>query len=160
MLSTQARGCLVAALIAAVSSCSNFFMDSDPYRISVRTMDLGSGDFDIVVEPRSANNSLGYVTFVPAEAGIVLESFSTGGMNEAGLTCDLQTLKNSQFPSKQAGQTNIGSDKFCAWVLSSHHTVNETKVALTTVNVFEEIASDCHFAIRGEYRTMVCAENG
>lgn len=160
MLGAQGRGCFVATLIAVASSCSNFFMDSDPYRISVRTMDLGSGNFDLVVEPRSANNSLGYVSFVPAEGGVMLESFSTGGLNEAGLTCDLQTLKNSQFPRQQAGQTNIGSDRFCAWVLSSHNTVNETKVALKAVNVFEEIASDCHFAIRGEYLATVCADIG
>ena len=64
--------------------------------------------------------------------------------------CDLQTLKDSRFPNKLAGKRNIGSDKFCAWVLSSHKTVNATKADLATVNVVEEVASDCHFVIRGE----------
>lgn len=70
------RCSVAAALVAAATSCSNFFMDSDPYKISVRTMDLGEGQFDLVVEPRSANNSLGFVSFVPAETGVVLETFS------------------------------------------------------------------------------------
>lgn len=143
------RCSVAAALVAAATSCSNFFMDSDPYKISVRTMDLGEGQFDLVVEPRSANNSLGFVSFVPAEAGVVLETFSTGGLNEAGLSCDLQTLTNSKFPAKQPGGVNVASEKFCAWVLSSHSTVNETRAALQTVTVYQGIAGNCHFAIRG-----------
>ena len=36
---------------------------------------------------------------------VVIPTFSTGGLNEAGLSCDLQTLTDSVFPEKSQGGT-------------------------------------------------------
>ena len=54
---------------------------SNDYRISVRTMDLGSGSFEIVARPAAGNGAerqRGYLAFVPSAAGVDLPDFATG----------------------------------------------------------------------------------
>ena len=44
---------LIACSLRLASGCSSFFMAND-FRVSARTMDLGSGDFSIVTVPRGS----------------------------------------------------------------------------------------------------------
>eukprot|EP01047_Picozoa_sp_COSAG01_P018813 COSAG01_NODE_1028_length_12028_cov_5.688826_4_plen_261_part_00 len=139
---------LVCARLAPSHACSNFFMNNDTFRISARTMDLGSGNFEMVVRPAGKNGSLGLVTFAPSEAGVAVDTFSTGGLNEAGLSCDLQTLIHSEFPKPTAGKLTVPAQGFCLWALGDHSSVRSVKAALHSIVVVEGISPNCHFVLR------------
>ena len=89
------------ALLLATSSlgCSNWMHDND-YRISGRTMDLGGFptlDWALQTVPAGSKqpygaSTRGFVGFVPTVAKIEASFWVTGGLNDAGLSCDSQTL--------------------------------------------------------------------
>jgi choloylglycine hydrolase len=101
-------------------------------------MDLGGElGFNVLAIPKDAvaKNNLSYISFNPAEAGVDLERFSTGGMNSAGLSCDMQTLVGSLFPKPSPSKQTVQVEYFCSWVLSQFVTVQDLKTGLNNITV-------------------------
>lgn len=125
----------VVTLLQYGHACSNFMMEND-YRISARTMDLGSfpGDlqFAIVTIPIGSDlrgpistSRFGSVSFSPVDLGIEVDYISFGGLNTAGLTCDSQTLLHTKYPPKTNTSSDIPASHFCAWALGIGDSVSE-----------------------------------
>ncbi|KAJ8613511.1 hypothetical protein CTAYLR_002191 [Chrysophaeum taylorii] len=125
-------------------------MDSDPYRISVRTMDLGLGAFDMIVSPAGVAR-YGRVEFVAGVPRLPLERFQTGGLNEKGMTCDQQTLVNASYPlSAAAGSLAVTTDSFCGEVLANYGSARELEAAISngSLAIVEGYVKETHFVAR------------
>lgn len=115
-------------------------MEND-FRISVRTEDLGALDYEYALATQPRGSSClrscrhGYVSFVAAlkDGGLNRTDFKAG-LNEAGLSCDKQTLIGSQYPASNASLDNIDVAYMCQWALEGFATVAEVKTALQAVN--------------------------
>lgn len=131
-------------------ACSNFFMDNDPYRISIRTMDLGLGAFDMVVESAGGGAKYGRVGFVAGVPRLVLKRFQTGGLNEVGLACDQQTLLNASYPTLDSSALIVTTDSFCAEALANYSTARELEAALTngSLGIVAGFVKETHFVVR------------
>lgn len=149
-----------------VSGCSNFLMENK-YMLSGRTMDLGSlplhADFSLQSSPAgqtlphgAGNSRYGFVGFIPSDGPVELSAFVTGGLNERGLSCDVQTLLGTEYPEKSnaTGVLNIGASQMCKWVLGEFSTAAELKQVLLngTAQVFEDLVTKAvggqHFSVR------------
>lgn len=130
--------------VAQASACSNFVMDNDKFRISVRTMDLGLGSFDMIVT--RDDSRFGRVEFVAGIDKLALRHFQTGGLNEAGVSCDQQTLLNASYPTTGS----VSTDAFCGTVLSTYSSARETLAAFRngTIAIFGGLVSHTHFVVR------------
>ena len=53
------------------------------------------------------------------------QSIVTAGMNEVGLTCDMQVLDGTQYPAKLPSLRSVNVLQLCDWALSLFSTVNE-----------------------------------
>uniref|UniRef100_A0A7S3NMN0 Choloylglycine hydrolase/NAAA C-terminal domain-containing protein n=1 Tax=Aureoumbra lagunensis TaxID=44058 RepID=A0A7S3NMN0_9STRA len=144
---------LACSLFTFVAGCSNFIMENDPYMISVRTMDLGFGAFDfMVVKKGKTGNLYGYVSTVFGLPKIPLKRFVAGGLSEAGLTCDQQTLLNSSYPStaELTADRIVSTDSFCGEVLANYSNVTQLKVALESnaLAIAAGLVTETHFVVR------------
>jgi penicillin V acylase-like amidase (Ntn superfamily) len=91
---------LVLLPLPATHSCSNFLMEND-FVLSVRTVDSPTPlSYGVLTSPRGATLThngatarYGYVGFATRELGVVVQGILSGGLNEAGLTCDVQVAK-------------------------------------------------------------------
>merc|ERR1740117_218061 len=124
-------------------------MASTNYPISGRTMDLGSFpglNFEMQSYPRGVKLSgnclgdrsrYGMVGIVPLEASIIeLRFMVTGGINDQGLSCDVQTLLNTQYPKPlNDSRKDLHMLNFCQWALSQHSSTNTVEQALTNGSV-------------------------
>ena len=148
----------VLATAAATQACSNFLMDN-PYVVSVRTMDLGKGlDFGVGTMPvgsKLMHNELeasrGFVGFVAKEVGIVLSHFVSAGMNDAGLTCDQQTLIHTVYPNKTGSSSDIGVDYLCEYILGTCSSVADVNGVLSNGTLTPHgpsIAGGDHMVVR------------
>lgn len=140
----------VVAISAAALACSNFFMDNDPYRISVRTMDLRLGEFDMVVESAEGGAKYGRVGFVAGLPRLVLQRFQTGGLNEVGVSCDQQTLLNASYPISDSSKMIVTTDSFCAEALANYSTARELEAALSngSLGIVAGFVKETHFVVR------------
>ena len=117
-------------------------------------MDLGSWeDFELVSKPPEDQDSLGYVGIYPVARHtdrIGIERGVAAGMNIAGLSCDMQTLTNSEYPPKPAAdKIAVFIGFFCDWALSTFETTGDVKNALqNTHSVYGPSAFSQHFALR------------
>lgn len=124
-------------------ACSNFMMESG---LSVRTMDLAVGSFDMVLE----DNALRFVAGLPHVPSL---RFQTGGMNLAGLSCDQQTLLNASYPSEGI----VTTDSFCGFILSNFRTVRQVVEAQVTIRA--GLVTNTHFVIRDGRESLVIEGN-
>jgi penicillin V acylase-like amidase (Ntn superfamily) len=150
------KAMLFCSLLGLSTGCSNFYMRND-YRLSVRTMDLGTlplhAGFSLMAVPRGKieNNPLAYLSFNPSEGRFDLERFATGGMNEAGLSCDMQTLEGSEFPQPDpsSNTTVVQVEYFCQWILSKFQNVAGLQEGLPDITVVDASGSfGNHFIAR------------
>lgn len=123
------------------------------YRISARTMDLGSGKFGLITIPRGTkyNDSItkyGFVGFYPIEGSLALEGVVTGGLNEMGLSCDMQTLIGTDYPPINPNGTNIMNAYFCRWAIGNFANVSQVKSALPHITVWGTNDLSQHFVVR------------
>lgn len=142
---------LITGLTPWASACSNFFMDNDPYRISVRTMDLGLGSFDMVVKAAQSPERYGRVGFVAGLPHLPLVKFQTGGLNEVGLSCDQQTLINASYPTSAEGaHVVVSTDSFCGEILANYSSSRELGEALRngSLAVVAGAVKHTHFVAR------------
>jgi penicillin V acylase-like amidase (Ntn superfamily) len=152
---------------AATHACSNFLLEGGgDFVVSARTMDLGPGlSFGVATVPagsklsgggteptRESKALLGFVGFVPVEAGLVLEHFVTAGMNTAGLSCDQQTLLGSVYPNKTGNATtDVAIDHFCERVLARFNGTAQLAAALAERRLTPHgpsVAGGQHFVVR------------
>jgi len=126
---------LAFSLPISLQSCSNVLLPSSPHSsaIHARTMDLGSWvDFTFVAEPPATSDTLGYIGVVPSarHLPVAIKKAVTAGINTNGLSCDMQTLINTQYPEKPTDKIGVLNGFFCEWVLRSYSNVNEVLEAL------------------------------
>ena len=110
------RFCVAIALTLSTSSaCSDFYMDSHPFRLSVRTMDLGQdGGWNISTVPRGLardqgdspppsgeslrwRSKFGYLAFSAPLSGFPVNDAVGEAMNEKGLSCGALALVPSKI---------------------------------------------------------------
>ena len=155
-------------LSSAALGCSNFLMENH-YQLSVRTMDLGTPlSFGVATVPRGtvtghndAPSTYGFVGFPPVEAGIILHHYVSGGMNEAGLSCDEQTLLGTVYPNKTDTKTDLPVDYFCEYMLSSCATVSDVYGVLANKTITPHgpaIAGGSHFSLRDANGASIVVE--
>lgn len=152
---------VLALQLTCAVGCSNFLMENE-YRLSGRTMDLGltlpqwAAGFTLETTPRGIDgNDFGFVGFVPSDAIFKLERIVTGGLNEQGLSCDLQTLLGTVYPNKttQPG-VHMPVQQFCHWLLGSFGSVADAKQALLNssahfyANLITKALGGQHFSAR------------
>ncbi len=94
---------VVLLLPVPTRGCSNFLMEND-YVLSVRTVDSPTPlSYGVLTSPRGATLAhngatarYGYVGFATRELGVVVQGILSGGLNEAGLTCDVQVRADAR----------------------------------------------------------------
>jgi penicillin V acylase-like amidase (Ntn superfamily) len=128
----------------AVPACSNWLMNNS-YHVSGRTMDLGpiTGlGWALQSTPRGKNLAplgcaakLGYVAFVPTILSVADAAMASGGLNEAGLSCDEQTLITTQMPRATNTSADLNVINFCEWALSQHTTTGGVRESLLNGSV-------------------------
>lgn len=134
-------------LAAAVHGCSNFALErSSSYRLSVRTKDLtGAHDFAWMVVPRGRRDALGragiygYVGAIETTPNSTYsnDTIVSAGLNEAGLSCDTQTLIGTRYPTPSGNVSrDLRSLQFCRWALAQFSTVSAMAAALDDVTVW------------------------
>jgi choloylglycine hydrolase len=166
--SAVSRAQHVLLLASAALGCSNFHMEND-YRLTVRTMDLGTPlSFGVATRPRGStiafNNAparLGFLGFPPVEAGVVLQHIVSGGLNEAGLSCDEQTLIDTVYPNKTGTPSDLNVDYFCEYMLAQCATAEEVRAVLANGTVTPHgpaIAGGSHYALRDASGASVVVE--
>jgi len=131
---------LLVFSVAGASACSNFAMDND-FRIFVRTMDLRAlpaVQWTIATKPQGSKglraSKHGYAAFILALGQIEYDSIVVGGLNDAGLSCDLQTLLGTEYPPHNTSTDNIAASQFCRCALEGHGSIAELKAGLPSVN--------------------------
>ena len=168
----QLRITIAMLATSLVHGCSNFIMNND-YKLSVRTMDLGPEPglaFGILTAPRgsamvgsakaggtsakagtSAVTKYGTLRFIPVEGGVKVPGMATGGLNEHGLSCDMQTLIMTEYPNATNSRSDLGASYFCEWALGMCTTVAELNAAVLngTITIHRDaITTDQHFVAR------------
>lgn len=166
------RATLMALLLATSSlGCSNWMHDND-YRISGRTMDLGGFptlDWALQTVPAGSKqpygaSTRGFVGFVPTVAKIEASFWVTGGLNDAGLSCDSQTLIETLMPPPTNTSADLNVFHFCAWVLGAHTTAAGVRDALVngTVHVWggksASGSAGQHFSVRDASGASIVVE--
>jgi penicillin V acylase-like amidase (Ntn superfamily) len=167
-------GGALSLVVWCAAGCSNFML-SNPYHLSVRTMDLGTPlDFVVATSPigtklagRSSTtlvSSIGFVGIIPQVGGVNAVGMNTAGMNTAGVSCDEQTLLGTAYPNKTHTPRDLDASYFCQWVLSSSTSAGEVKAALlngSTVVVADTVTNDAngqHWSVRDATGASIVVE--
>eukprot|EP00435_Cladocopium_sp_Y103_P027991 s2149_g6.t4 len=150
---------LWSLLLGTVQACSNFAMQND-FGLSVRTMDLGDVlglSWSIVSLPSTDASKHSLVGFAATLGGIPQDGWLFAGMNDAGLTCDAQTLIGTQYPS--VSNASVDVLHLCRWALESCSSLEELKEKLSKVEFSAGVASlrvgGLHWMLRDSRRGVV-----
>ena len=153
---------LLPLLLHHTHACSNFAMQ-DPFRLSVRTEDMGPIDFSFSLTANPATSTTyGYVAFAAMKLGpnVAPLNASQGikaGLNTAGLSCDKQTLRPTTWPSPNpSSKLNLDGALFCKWALSNFQNVSAIHAVLQDESrpvtfiqpSHDSDFNDGHFALR------------
>eukprot|EP01065_Artemidia_motanka_P041780 TRINITY_DN5455_c1_g1_i1.p1 TRINITY_DN5455_c1_g1~~TRINITY_DN5455_c1_g1_i1.p1 ORF type:complete len:351 (+),score=97.77 TRINITY_DN5455_c1_g1_i1:94-1146(+) len=163
---------LAAAAAAGASACSEFWAN-DQYKLSGRTMDLGSDmSWTMISVPRGRKFSAsapglktgvqwttkyGVLGVGPGVPDVPVPGFGTfqlfEGLNEAGVSGSFNALENSSFPTPTNSSRALGLLDTLLYMLTNHGTVAECVEALESeVQVWPGIAGiatkDLHLALR------------
>lgn len=153
---------LVLLALGAATGCSNFAME-DSYRLSGRTEDLGAVNFTFGMVTRPAgmpglqSNStrhglVGFLKLQPLPMTLDVSQGIKGGINDAGLSCDKQTLKPTEFPAPSRTAFNLDAALVCRWALESFRSVSELKGGLRNINIvapkLDQEFDDGHYIFR------------
>ena len=154
-------------LLPRSDACSNWLMPHDT-GLSGRTTDLGGKglEFKLRTLPRGSKalgtallpggvSSFGYLGVVPALGPLEVSPMVAAGINEKGLTCDMQTLITTEMPSKSSNGTsaNLFVELFCQWALGGFADTDSVRDALLSrVHVYgsklESGANGQHYSLR------------
>lgn len=126
------------------------------YGLTVRTMDLASNGAKYIFQTRpvgypgirSARH--GYLAQVDGSASKVMGDLVYAGMNDGGLTCDLNALIFlwTKYPSNSSKLDNLGVSYICQWALEGFESVKELKDGLEQINFVGDIPFGAHWAMR------------
>ena len=157
------RACLVLLAATHATACSNAAME-DAFGLSIRTEDLGDVDYEfvLVTQPRGRatvdgeKSKYGFVGFLGLKGAFPMAlNASQGlkaGMNEAGLSCDKQTLKPETRFAPAGTARDLDAALLCRWALESFGSVAEVEAAIAEVNVVvakhDPEFLDGHYAFR------------
>ena len=139
----RARTNLLALCISAASACSNWLMPHDT-GLSGRTTDLGRAPglkFEMRTQPRGSKvpgaallpggvTDHAYVGIIPVELGVSISPMVTAGINEHGLTCDMQTLITTEMPAPSRTSADLFVEWFCGWALGGFADTDSVREAL------------------------------
>ena len=143
----------LVTVLSGASACSNFQLRDDAFaRISGRTMDLGYwDDFSLEAVPQGHTYHLnasgpapvkakfGYLSVfpsLPSGSAVGPERMVVAGLNTEGLSCDMQTLIDSQYPRFPADGKSQAVDVLvlCEWALASFPSTEDVAAALLPGN--------------------------
>jgi len=123
------------------------------YRLSVRTMDLGTdGGWVLSTFPRgqartqvlrppngtafSWTSKYGYLGFTAPAHGFPSNNSIGEAMNEAGLSCGALALSPSRMPEASVTTPNLHLDNVCQYAVDNFATVAEVKEGLSKLNLW------------------------
>eukprot|EP00729_Bicosta_minor_P009787 gene9787-32289_t len=147
-----------------VGGCSNFML-SNEYQLSVRTMDLGGDSISwivmtsptgITLQGRNAGvtkqtSSKGFVAVVPQVGGVNAAAMSLAGINEAGVTCDSQTLITTEYAKPTNTAADLEASYFCQWVLGTFNNVDQVRESIlnrSTIIHADTLTTNQHWSVR------------
>lgn len=104
----------------------------------------------------SGVTTFGYLGIAPAVEKVPVGPMITAGINEKGLTCDMQTLITTKMPERlNASKVNLFIELFCQWALGGFADTDSLRAALTNssrVHVYgsavESGADGQHYSLR------------
>jgi choloylglycine hydrolase len=137
-------------------ACSNFRLDNE-YELSGRTMDVGDAirSWGLQTVPRKMEQDqerFGYVRFL--DLSLRDGNLTEGGINEAGLSCDMQHLNNSTYPKPSKTKADVWVGFLCDVALSQFNSSIAFSEAVASGKVHfhgrvsESRAADQHFVLR------------
>jgi len=126
------------------------------YGLTVRTMDLATNGAEFVFQTRPVgfdavrNSKHGYFAQIDGSDAKVMGDVVYAGLNDAGLSCDLNALifPWTKYPGNSSTLDNIGVGHFCQWALEGFGSVALLKQGLTNINFFQDIDFGAHWALR------------
>lgn len=113
-------------------ACSNFAMQNS-FGISVRTMDLGDivGLSWTILAVPAKDSKHGFLGFAATLAGIPNDNWLFAGINDAGLSCDAQTLLGTEYPNISFDAPDaLDALHLCRWALESFGNLHDLEVGL------------------------------
>lgn len=159
--------------VSKSSSCSDFYMNFTEFRLSGRTMDLGSVQNSTVTTwPRSGRPvRQDQYEFWPARLGAIgvtvdflgedlppLAPFYSDSMNEMGVSCSLLALVGTKYQEKDDSKTNIFAGTFCKYVAQTYSNVLDLQAALPKIAVWGPDVLDEHFVVRDSHGSSLVIE--
>jgi penicillin V acylase-like amidase (Ntn superfamily) len=166
------------ALVGSATACSNWLMPHDT-GLSGRTTDLGSSpglSFEMRTLARGSKtlgtkllpggvNPYGFLGIVPVEFNQSVAPMVTAGINEKGLTCDMQTLITTKMPPPLNSSADLFVELFCEWALGGFESVDDVHAALlnaSRVHVYgdalESGANGQHYSLRDSTGRSIVVE--
>jgi len=124
--------------------------------LTVRTMDLESNGAVFVFQTRPVgfsgirSSKHGYLAQVDGSERKVMGDIVYAGMNDGGLTCDLNALifPWTKYPGNSSTIDNLGVSYVCQWALEGYESVAELKEGLKGIHFFGDIPFGAHWALR------------
>lgn len=103
----------------------------------------------------------GQIAIVPSVPDIALAAdFVSGGINDAGVTCDQQTLVHTKYAPRSHTSRDLSVNFFCNWVLGNFGSVHEVREGLADINVYNGIikVGGSHFSVRDAFGSALIIE--
>lgn len=157
---------VLAVLLVTAQGCTDFYMNFTNYKMSARTLDLGMNrNWTVTVWPRgdpAENQNKQPLINWPAKYGTVgltgnwfgdetygFPSLFGDSLNEAGLSCSLLTLINSQYQRSSLGKKqDVFAGLFCHYVAQTFSSVVDLQNHLPSVAIWGPDALAQHFVVR------------
>ena len=157
---------LLVATVAALG-CSNWLMPHGT-GLSGRTTDLGGSKllaFEMRTLPRGSSvlgskllpggvTSYGYLGVVPTVVSKQVAPMVTAGINEQGLTCDMQTLITTQMPPKSNSSSDLFVELFCQWALGGFNDTDGVRAALLDPQRVHVYGSHLESGVNGQHYSL------
>jgi penicillin V acylase-like amidase (Ntn superfamily) len=157
-------------LNCVVQGCTDFQMNFTNFQLSARTMDLGMNkNWTISTWPRGEiskmptydDDTTKIQPFVwEASYGVLAVSANWLGddrallpflysdaLNEAGISCGLQTLVGSKYETPKTRGINVFNGLFCKYVTQTYGSLDELYIALPHISIYGPDALDQHFIL-------------
>lgn len=154
---------LGASFLSSACACSSFELNtSHGFKVLGHTMEYGklmnSPNWVLFTTPTKSEVFLNNVSTVKAKFGVLgigIQPNYADGMNEEGLTINLQSLYRSEYQKCDVSSrkyTTIFTQNLATWILTSFSTVDQVKKALTgkrycVMNNNTDTNSNTHWAI-------------
>ena len=168
----MARASLLSLLLLPLQAeaCSNWLMPHWEHSgLSGRTTDLGSIapglSFEMRTLPRGTEapgakllpggkTQHGILAIVPTEFTIRIGPMITAGINEHGLTCDMQTLITTKMPAASNTSADLFVELFCQWALGGFADTDSVRAALLNASAVHVFGSELESGSNGQHYSL------